>query len=75
VLAHPDDESMGAGGLIVRHTRNNMLVRLVSATRGEQGWGGKPPGARQENLAKIRTAELEAASNALAIALAWSSST
>jgi len=67
VLAHPDDESMGAGGLIVRHTRNNMLVRLVCATRGEQGWGGRPPGARKEDLAKIRTAELEAASKALAI--------
>src|ERR1700730_9127438 len=68
VLAHPDDESMGAGGLIVRHTRNDVMVHLVCATRGEQGWGGKPPGARREDLAKIRTAEMEAAATALALA-------
>src|ERR1700704_1131634 len=68
VFAHPDDESMGAGGLIVRHTRNDVMVHLVCATRGEQGWGGKPPGARREHLAKIRTAEMEAAASALALA-------
>jgi N-acetylglucosamine malate deacetylase 2 len=68
VLAHPDDESMGAGGLIVRHTRNDVMVHLVCATRGEEGWGGKPPGARREDLAKIRTAEMEAAATALALA-------
>src|ERR1700730_253099 len=68
MLAHPDDESMGAGGLIVRHTRNDVMVHLVCATRGEQGWGGKPPGARREDLAKIRTAEMEAAATALALA-------
>jgi N-acetylglucosamine malate deacetylase 2 len=67
VLAHPDDESMGAGGLIVRHTRNDVMVHLVCATRGEQGWGGKPPGAA-EDLAKIRTTEMEAAATALALA-------
>lgn len=68
VLAHPDDESMGAGGLIVRHTRNDVMVHLVCATRGEQGWKGKPPGARREDLGKIRTAEMEAAATALALA-------
>jgi N-acetylglucosamine malate deacetylase 2 len=68
VLAHPDDESMGAGGLIVRHTRSDVMVHLVCATRGEQGWGGKPPGARREDLATIRTAEMEAAATALALA-------
>jgi LmbE family N-acetylglucosaminyl deacetylase len=68
VLAHPDDESMAAGGLIVRHTRSDVMVHLVCATRGEQGWGGKPPGARREDLAKIRTAEMEAAATALALA-------
>ena len=67
VLAHPDDESMGIGGLIVRHTRNDLPVHLVCATRGEQGWGGKPAGARREDLARIRTAEMEAAATALAL--------
>lgn len=68
VLAHPDDESMGTGGLIIRHTRNDVTVHLVCATHGEQGWGGKPPGARREDLADIRAAELEAAAGALALA-------
>ena len=68
VLAHPDDESMGAGGLIVRHTRNDVMVHLVCATRGEQGWGGKPAGARPEDIAEIRMGEMEAAAIALAMA-------
>ena len=33
VLAHPDDESMGAGGLIVRHTRNDVMVALSDTRR------------------------------------------
>lgn len=68
VLAHPDDESMGTGGLIIRHTRNDVTVHLVCATHGELGWGGKPPGARREDLADIRASELEAAASALALA-------
>ena len=67
VIAHPDDESMGTGGLILRHTRNEVMVHVICATRGEQGWGGRPPGARREDLAQIRTAEMEAAAAALAL--------
>lgn len=67
VLAHPDDESMGTGGLILRHTRPGIAVHLICSTRGEQGWGGKPSGARKEDLSGIRTAELEAAAAALAL--------
>jgi LmbE family N-acetylglucosaminyl deacetylase len=68
VTAHPDDESMGCGGLILRHTRAGIPVNLVCATRGEAGWSGRPPGARKEDLAQIRTDELEEAASALAIA-------
>jgi LmbE family N-acetylglucosaminyl deacetylase len=67
VMAHPDDESMGTGGLILRHTRADVEVNLICATRGEKGWGGKPPGARREELSRIRTSELEDAASALAI--------
>jgi LmbE family N-acetylglucosaminyl deacetylase len=67
VLAHPDDESMGCGGLILRHTRAGIPVHLICATRGEAGWSGKPLGAKREDLGQIRTAELEAAAAALAI--------
>jgi len=67
VMAHPDDESMGCGGLILRHTRAGIPVHLICATRGEAGWTGKPIGARREDLAQIRTQELDEAAAALAI--------
>ena len=67
VMAHPDDESMGCAGLILRHTRSGVAVALICATRGEAGWSGKPLGARREDLAQIRTTELEQAVAALGI--------
>ena len=67
VLAHPDDESMGAGGLILRHTRQGIPVHLICATYGEAGWMGKPPGAKKEDLPEIRARELEEAAEALAL--------
>ncbi len=68
VLAHPDDESMGCGGLVLRHTRAGVPAHLVCATYGEAGWTGKPRGARREDLAEIRAGELERAAHALALA-------
>lgn len=67
VMAHPDDESMGSGGMILRHTRRGIGTHLICATRGEKGWIGKPPGARRDDLASIRSGELQAAAAALAI--------
>lgn len=67
VLAHPDDESMGFGGLILRHTRAGVQTHLICATYGEAGWTGKPIGAKKENLAEIRAGELEEAAAALAL--------
>jgi LmbE family N-acetylglucosaminyl deacetylase len=67
VMAHPDDESMGCGGLILRHSRAGVPVNLICATRGEAGWSGKPRGAKREDLAQIRTGELDEAAAALAI--------
>src|SRR5438309_1986177 len=67
VMAHPDDESMGTGGLILRHTRAGIATHLICATYGEAGWMGKPPGAKKEDLAEIRAKELEEAAAALAL--------
>jgi LmbE family N-acetylglucosaminyl deacetylase len=67
VMAHPDDESMGCGGIIVRHTRAGVQTHLVCATYGEAGWTGKPPGTKEEDLAEIRAAELERAAHALGL--------
>jgi N-acetylglucosamine malate deacetylase 2 len=66
-MAHPDDESMGAGGLVLRHTRAGVPTYLICATYGEAGWMGKPAGARREDLPDIRGHELEEAAAALAL--------
>jgi LmbE family N-acetylglucosaminyl deacetylase len=68
VMAHPDDESMGTGGIILRHTRAGVPTHLICATYGEQGWMGKPPGANPGELPSIRVKELEAAAVALGLA-------
>src|SRR6266540_4276411 len=67
VMAHPDDESMGSGGLVLRHTRAGIAAHLICATYGEAGWSGKPLGARKEDLPEIRAKELEEAAAALAL--------
>jgi LmbE family N-acetylglucosaminyl deacetylase len=68
VLAHPDDESMGFGGTVVRHARAGVEVHLLCLTRGGAGWGGRPPGRRPEELPEIRSEELRAAADVLGLA-------
>ena len=68
VLAHPDDESMATGGVIARHTRAGVHVHLICLTRGGAGWGGRPPGRREDELPAIRTDELHAAAKVLGLA-------
>ncbi|HSS62225.1 MAG TPA: PIG-L family deacetylase [Candidatus Limnocylindrales bacterium] len=67
VMAHPDDESMGSGGLVLRHTRAGIATHLICATYGEKGWMGKPPGAEEKDLPEIRAGELEGAAVALGL--------
>lgn len=68
VLAHPDDESMGAGGLLAKYAAEGVATSLVCATRGERGWTGDPdayPGPQA--LGRIREAELWAAAAILGL--------
>lgn len=68
VLAHPDDESLGAGGILAKYAAEGIETFLVTATRGERGWFGderENPGL--EALGQIREAELRAAASALGI--------
>ena len=37
VHAHPDDECMSTGGVLVRYAREGLRTVLVTATRGEEG--------------------------------------
>ncbi len=68
VLAHPDDETLGNGGILAKYGAEGVETYLVTATRGERGWFGDEsdyPGL--EALGKIREAELLAAAKVLGI--------
>jgi len=68
VLAHPDDESLGNGGILAKYAAEGVETYLVTATRGERGWFGDEreyPGL--EALGKRREAELLAAARVLGI--------
>jgi LmbE family N-acetylglucosaminyl deacetylase len=40
ILAHPDDESLGMGGILAKYANEDVATYLVTATRGEHGWFG-----------------------------------
>lgn len=68
ILAHPDDESLGNGGILAKYAAEGIETYLVTATRGERGWFGDEsdhPGL--EALGKTREAELFAAAKVLGI--------
>jgi len=71
VLAHPDDETLGVGGVFARYAQEGVGTYLVTATRGDRGRfrgerdGPGHPG--QEVLARIREGELRAAAAVLGI--------
>ena len=48
VLAHPDDESLGAGGTLAKYASEGVEVVVVTATRGDAGrFHGHRPGDPQ----------------------------
>ena len=68
VLAHPEDETLGFGGILARYAAEGVETSLLTATRGEKGWFGDPadyPGP--EELGRIREAELRAATEVLSV--------
>jgi N-acetyl-1-D-myo-inositol-2-amino-2-deoxy-alpha-D-glucopyranoside deacetylase len=40
VLAHPDDETFGTGGTLIRYVREGIEVHSLCLTEGEKGWAG-----------------------------------
>ena len=61
VFAHPDDESLLAGGTLAACAEAGTDVGLLSLTRGELGEIADPALATRGGLAAVRTGELEAA--------------
>jgi LmbE family N-acetylglucosaminyl deacetylase len=67
VLAHPDDESLGIGGLMAKSAAEGIETHLVTATRGERGRvGNARPGP--EIAGPLRESELRRAAAVLGIA-------
>lgn len=72
VMAHPDDETLGLGGVFARYAAEGLETALVCATMGQKGrFRGLPPGdpghPGPDELAAIREAELKAAVEVLGI--------
>jgi len=68
ILAHPDDESLGTGGVLAKYSSEGVATYVVTATRGERGRfddKGTKPGA--EIVGKTREAELRAAATMLGV--------
>jgi LmbE family N-acetylglucosaminyl deacetylase len=63
--AHPDDETMMAGGALALLARQGAKIHYYSATRGEGGETGDPPLCSNEQLGEVREAELVCAVKAL----------
>ena len=68
VFAHPDDESLAAGGTLAACADRGVEVAVVCLTRGEAGVIAGPEIATREPLASVRERELRAACDALGVA-------
>lgn len=67
VGAHPDDETMLAGGTIALLAEYGVDVHIMCATRGEGGERGDPPVCEQHELGAAREEELRCAAQALGV--------
>jgi LmbE family N-acetylglucosaminyl deacetylase len=68
VLAHPDDESLGTGGILAKYAAAGVATYVVTATRGEKGRfddKGTKPGP--DIVGRTREAELRAATSVLGV--------
>lgn len=61
VSPHPDDESLGAGGLIAHQSRCGVPITVLAVTDGEAAY------PNSEGLAEIRGREQQAALNELGV--------
>jgi LmbE family N-acetylglucosaminyl deacetylase len=65
LAAHPDDETLGAGGLIAHAARSGAAVHVIVATDGEASHPDSPS-VTPARLAEVRRREVRAAVGALA---------
>ena len=68
VLAHPDDESLGTGGILAKYAGEGVATFVVTATRGQRGRfddKGTKPGL--DIVGRTREAELRSAAAELGV--------
>ena len=66
--AHPDDETLGFGGVLAEAAARGIETHVLTATRGQRGWFGaaaEHPGP--EALGRLRESELRDATAALGV--------
>lgn len=67
VVAHPDDESLIAGGTLALAAGAGAATGVVSLTRGERGPISEHTPATRARLGEVREAELQAAARELGV--------
>ena len=67
IFAHPDDETLCAGGTFAKYASAGAEVRVVSLTRGGAGQIRDANAATRSTLEAVREKELEAAGNELGL--------
>ena len=67
VFAHPDDEVFRCGGTLTLLAQAGARVQVLSFTAGQAGSCGAPPLCTPENLASVRTQELNCSCKTLGI--------
>src|SRR5947207_11818649 len=65
VSAHPDDDTLFAGGTLAKYASEGHRVYTLCTTRGEGGEVGDPPVGPKEQLGVLREAEARCAARAL----------
>lgn len=66
IYPHPDDESFGSAGTIIKMRKEGIPVTYLCGNSGDMGRNmGSPLFANRESLAKIREAEMEEAARIL----------
>jgi len=70
VFAHPDDEQLMSGSF-AKAAREGIRTGLICATRGEEGEISDPALSTQEELGRVREAELRAAVTVVGVKYLW----
>ena len=67
ISAHPDDETLFAGGMLAMCAEKGHRVTILETTRGEGGEVGEPPLTTRDNLGSFREQEVRKAARILGV--------